>query len=261
MSITVFFKKAYYYFAYVYLYLLYFIRDYLRRGAGREPKKVLRFADEDEQYSTPLKSRFLETFCIDVPNTANENVAPLFYDMDSYKKYMMEENTELERLWKSRILLENTPRGNVIMYYDAFKLGFSYYCDQKSVSYEILNAVAMKYVTLFRCRHFFIDESVVPREHTSPFIKTHFEEKEYEKGMKKKRVVKGKPVNVKNVATNRFVYLGKINQYSWLQTPPKKRRVLASFKSPMLDSIQLDSNVQRESLSYSRFKSLILPKE
>jgi hypothetical protein len=117
----------------------------------------------------------------------------------------------------------------------------------------------MKYVTLFRCRHFFIDESVVPREHISPLINTHFEEEE-EKGMKKKRVVKGKPVNVKNVATNRFVYLGKINQYSWLQTPPKKRRVLASFKSPLLDSIQLDSNVQRETLTYRGFKALALPK-
>ena len=254
MSVTVFFKKAYFSIVQLYLFLIYFIRDYLRIGGG-EPRKIVRYADKDEQYSTPLKTRFLETFCIDVPNTANENIVPVFYDRDSYKKYMMEENTDLERLWKSRVLLENTPRGNVIMYYDAFKLGFSYYCDQKSVSYEILNAVAMKYVTLFRCRHFFIDESVVPREHTSPFVKTHFEEDDAKKG----RVVKGKPV--KNVATNRFVYRGKINHYSWLQTPPKKRRVLASFKSPLLESIQLDSNVQRESLSYSRFKSLILPKE
>jgi len=240
----------------LYMYLLYRIRTFLQKGVSTgEPKKIVRFADEEDRYAEKFKTRFLETFCIDVPNTTNDNIDPVFYDRDSYKKYMMEENTELERLWKSRILLENTPRGNVIMYYDAFKLGFSYYCDQKSVSYEILNAVAMKYVRVFRCRHFFIDESVVPREHISPFIKTHFEEED----AKKRRVVKGKPM--KNVATNRFVYLGKINHYSWLQTPPKRRRVLARFKSPLLESIHLDSKVQLETLSYRGFKSFILPKE
>ena len=87
---------------------------------------------------------------------------------------MTEGETPLEKIWRTRILFESTPRGNIFMFYDAYKLGFSFYCDQKTVSYDILNAAAMKYVTLFRCRHFFIDESVVAKEHTSPFIKTHF---------------------------------------------------------------------------------------
>jgi hypothetical protein len=63
---------------------------------------------------------------------------------------MTESNTELEKMWRTRILFENTPRGNVIMFYDPYKLGFSFYCDQKIISYDILNAIATKYVRMFR---------------------------------------------------------------------------------------------------------------
>ena len=51
-------------------------------------------------------------------------------------------------------------------------MGSSYYSDQNIVSYDILNAVAMKYVTIFRCRDFFIDETI--RKISSPFIKLYF---------------------------------------------------------------------------------------
>jgi hypothetical protein len=104
----------------------------------------------------------------------NENIDDIFYDKKAFASFMMEGETALEKTWKTRILFESTPRGNIIMFYDAYKLGFSFYCDQKTISYDILNAAAMKYVTLFRCRHFFIDESVVTKEHGSPFIKIHF---------------------------------------------------------------------------------------
>ena len=48
----------------------------------------------------------------------------------------------------------------VAMYYDAYKHAFSYYCDQRSVSYSVLNVVAMKYVRRFCCLDFFVDETV-----------------------------------------------------------------------------------------------------
>ena len=38
------------------------------------------------------------------------------------------------------------------------------------------------------------------------------------------------------------------------QMAPKKRKVLAKFTSPLLDNIKLDSNIQKERISYSDFK-------
>ena len=60
-----------------------------------------------------------------------------------------------------RVLIEATPRGNVIMFYNPYKLGFSYYSDSTGIPYPILNAVAMKYVTVFYCRNFFVDEHFI----------------------------------------------------------------------------------------------------
>jgi hypothetical protein len=62
------------------------------------------------------------------------------------------------------------------MYYDAYKMGFAYFCDQKVISYDVLNAVAMKYVKIYRCRDFFMDESIVPKENTSKLISVHYSE-------------------------------------------------------------------------------------
>ena len=46
----------------------------------------------------------------------------------------------------------------------------------------------------------------------------------------------------------------KMNNFKIIQMAPKKRKVLAKFTSPLLDNIQLDSNIQRERISYSDFK-------
>ena len=72
----------------------------------------------------------------------NANINAVFYNKKEYKQVIKEENNDLEKKWKSIILYKNTPRGNILMYYDAFKLGFVYTCDT-SVSYDILNALAM----------------------------------------------------------------------------------------------------------------------
>jgi len=225
------------YFFYFYLTVLHYFK--------REPVKIEGFLDEENRYTQPLKTRFLNTFQSDVQY--NENIIPLFYDKEKYKTYMMDPDTELEKVWKSRVLFENTPRGNIVLFYDAYKLGFSYYCDQKSVSYDILNAAAMKYVSLYRCRDFFMDENVVPKEHRSGLIKIHLEEERKEPVRPKARLT------LNDCVKNKFLYLGRISHYSWIQNVPKKRRVLARFKSPLLESIKSDST--QETISYRDYKS------
>jgi len=275
----------------MYCYVVYsFFRLGFRIGFFVQDKnKKESFLDLDTKYILPLKTNFLKTF-ENQTIEYNENIDPIFYDKKEFSSYVSEANNRLETSWRTKILFENTPRGNIIMFYDAYKLGFSFYSDQNVISYDILNAAAMKYVCIFRCRDFFIDESITPT--SSPFIKLHFTEepkKEFSKSEKsafvklqnyskenpnKKQTKKIVPSLLTNVFSfekqiekpkivetneqekmkNKFLYLGKMNNFKITQMAPKKRKVLARFTSPLLDNIKLDSNVQRERISYSDFK-------
>lgn len=117
-------------------------------------------------YIEKEKKKFLDTYSI---ADANNSIDPVLYNEEEYKKLVVSEDNNLETYWQSRILFENTPRGNIIMYYDAYKLGFAYYSDISGLPYSLLNAVAMKYVRIYKCRDFFIDTSITPE--TSPFVR------------------------------------------------------------------------------------------
>ena len=145
----------------------------------------------------------------------------------------------------------------------------------------------MKYVIHFRCRHFFLDEFIVPKKNVSPLIKTHFTEevkpkhiKDTQKTFAKLRDYTKENPNAKKTATfgsifpfqspppepaqekpaepekkkNTFVYLGKTNNFQILQALPKPKRVLAKFTSPLLEG--LDTSIKREALSYKSYRSL-----
>jgi hypothetical protein len=223
------------------------------------------YLQENFEYTYPLKTKFEATFN-KLEIDFNENIDKLFYDKSKFTKFMSESNTTLEKLWKTKIMFENTPRGNIIMFYDAYKLGFSFYCDQKVISYDILNAAAMKYVTLFRCRHFFMDELFVPNEHKSPLIDIHFPpEKKANSVIKKQNnnkvisrwinqitpkesVDKNEPKEPEKMK-NKFLYLGKMANYSLTQSMPKPRKVLAKFVSPQLEALG------GQKLSYKDYKN------
>jgi len=276
-------------FMYIYYYIIYsFFRIGFILGLYVSDKKES-FLDIDKKYILPLKTKFLKTFENQEINF-NENIASIFYDKKEFSICVSESNNQLETTWKTKILFENTPRGNIIMFYDAYKLGFSFYSDQNVISYDILNAAAMKYVSFFRCRDFFIDESITPI--SSPFIKLHFTDdtkknftkmdkssfvklQNYSKNNSNKKQIANiptsmlsnlfsfKPPTIKQEKQesnepekmkNKFLYLGKIHNFKMTQFTPKKRKVLTKFTSPLLDNIKLDSNVQRARISYSDFK-------
>jgi len=262
---------------YMYYYIVYsFFRICFILGFYVQEKKKESFLDMDHHYIQPLKTKFLKTF-ENQTILYNENIEAVFYDKKAFSNCLLDANNRLETVWKTRILFENTPRGNIIMFYDAYKLGFSFYSDQKVISYDILNAAAMKYVSIFRCRDFFIDDSITPT--SSPFIKMHFTDEPkketskseksafvklqnytkdhpnrhpFQKSMipleKSSTIASNEPEKMKN----KFVYLGKVNNFKMTQFAPKKRKVLASFSSPLLDNI--NCNMQRECLSYKDFK-------
>jgi hypothetical protein len=75
------------------------------------------------------------------------------------------------------------------MYYDMFKQAFAYASDNQAIPYSILNACAMKYVILFKCRDFFMDTEILPEGVISPFalLQEEKERKEKEKIEEKKK--------------------------------------------------------------------------
>ena len=173
----------------------------------------------------------------------SDNIDACFYTKTDYNKSVEFADNELEKIWSQRILIEYTPRGNIIMYYDAYRMGFIYFSDTKDISYEILNAVAMKYVVLYGCSDFFTDETVSKENFMdiSPLIKIHEQDKNKDKNENKsekkpnlntkdapfatlktytKSVVNKKPPVM--LHKNKFFYMGKIVNFSPYQNIYKK---------------------------------------
>lgn len=85
---------------------------------------------------------------------------PFLYDIKYNKKYNELKNTEIDYDKKKGlsncVLYENTPSGNIIIYYDAEKEGFVYYSDN-ALPYRYLESVAKRYVITFNCKNIYID--------------------------------------------------------------------------------------------------------
>ena len=87
----------------------------------------------------------------------NSNIDKVLYDFDKRKELFKESTNEPEKQWKSRVLQENTPRGNVIMHYNPYTHTFVYYSDEQIIPYNVLEQVAKRYVVVYRCKDFFVD--------------------------------------------------------------------------------------------------------
>lgn len=224
--------------------------------------------DQDTKYMNKYGTKFEEIIENRESNPYNSNVEQLFYDKKEFTEYMRNENNEIEKMWKTRILMENYSRGNIIMFYDAYKLGFSYYCDQNIVSYDILNAIAMKYVITYQCLPFFIDEMVLPEDYKVS-LKIHYVEDKKEKRTLdvNHTFAKLRNYNVSTSSTenknenkktedklrNKFIYLGNIRNFKICQTPIKKHS-LNHFSSSLLDGLAKDNKAQKECINYADFK-------
>ena len=183
--------------------MLYFSRKYVKQIMNQcrdyfYPKLVIKnVLTESEEYIEKRKKQFL-TYYDNNTNSNSENITNDVYNRDLFKKAIEKEDNELEKMWRRRMLFETTPRGNIYMYYDIFKLGFAYYSDVNSLPYSMLNAVAMKYCKIFKCNDFFVDQNVITdKNKESPLIKIlHMEEKKKKSGNGKqisKDVLKNAP--------------------------------------------------------------------
>ena len=251
-----------------------------------------------EIYTEKHQTLFLKSFNTDDTNNNikyNYNINNVFYSKKLYQEMLIDENNILEKQWRTRILFENTPRGNIIMYYDPYKLGFTYHCDQ-NVPYNILNAVAMKYVLKFSCRDFFVDEKIVPESSPSPILKLIEEEpkKKTDKQpdenkdsinidkdkLKKSPFAKFKSYNKNNgidvaskdISTKNIVNNNDKNKNEKQKESNRfinlgkisnfqllqttKKKIKNLFKSNLMNSLFENSSVQKEVMNYRDFKKL-----
>jgi len=218
----------------------------------------------EENYKKHNKAGFIKSFQEEErEKNYNENIDDVFYKREEYNKIVAEADNILEPKWKRRILYEFTPRGNIIMFYDAYKEGFAYYSDTQ-MTYEILNSAAIKYSILFRCRDFFIDEQSYPNGYVSPLIK--LKEDQDKKPASKKVALEGPFMKSKKTAQNttidpvakiysqnKFVYLGKTCNFSFLKKESVVKKVVETGYSSIF---QGEKNAQRGVFDYRKFKEL-----
>ena len=55
----------------------------------------------------------------------SRNIESVIYDKEKLNESLVYPDNQLEKAWMRRIMIENTPRGNVYMYYDIFLSLFS----------------------------------------------------------------------------------------------------------------------------------------
>jgi hypothetical protein len=190
--------------------------------------------------------------------TESTNIDPVFYDNTKYGE-ITRNNNHLETQWKSRLMYEPTPRGSLIMFYDVFRQGFAYYCDTNCVPYSVLNAAAMKYVSVFYCRDFFFDE-----DGKSPIYSIYYPEEKKEvrntgattnsaqfAKMRNYKLEKEQVVQ-KIAIKNKFIYLGKISNLAILQ---KKKIVRGGFATQYDEMFAKQGAAAKERISYKDFKA------
>ena len=240
----------------LFLSSVFYVLYHLKMITSRECPKIM------ETKSSPIpeadyskeKGLFNELF---LNERTNINITPDLYCCDSSLKNIPEDDwNTVETKWKSRILFHNTVQGNVIMYYDIYKLAFVYYSDMQ-ISYKWLNYCAMKYVRIFYCRDFFLDDSFFPANFENPFNqkKSKEDKEELQKKEDKKKTMEidfqsdvflkrrekpnkklkeeNKPLKTRHCAgkcVNNFRYMGKLVNFSFLKTPEKEVKITKNYQ-------------------------------
>jgi hypothetical protein len=238
----------YYIYYYLYTFFLYIKSLFIKSVLPSKPH-----IDQTQRYLLDKHAYFDRN-----KTSSHSQIEPFFYNKETYATIMNDHANPYEKQWKTRILFENTPRGNIIMLYDIYKMGFLYYSDQQSIPYNILNAVAMKYVITFHCLDFFMDET----HYTSPFLKLYEKNKTHINNIKKTIQITtsvrpstplSQPVET---IKNRFLYQGKIMNFSFLQKTPKIPAINISNKYNGLFDTTTAYN-----MSYKDFKTKVLLKD
>lgn len=138
----------------MYHYLIALIQFLIQLFKKYRQSPVLHVKQETQFEKT--SKRYAE-FYSKTTDDENSNIDAVLYEFDKRRELFEDPANFHEKQWKSRILHENTPRGNVMMYYNPYSLSFVYHSDEQIIPYNILEQVAKKYVVIYRCKDFYID--------------------------------------------------------------------------------------------------------
>lgn len=166
------------------------------------------------------------------------------YENKYYDKFEELDCIELEEDYvkslKSNIIIEKTPKGNVLMYYDFEKESFIYYCDTKDISYLYLETIARKYAIQFNCKKIVVDIKKELEEAKKKKPKEEIKKKENKnelfasfKDYNRKGSGGSKTMNKKFIIrqnANRYSYRGKLNEYKYLQSDAYKKEKKEDFE-------------------------------
>ena len=115
---------------------------------NKEQEEEEDFDLQEYQEETNNKIQQLEKELEVLKKTINND--EIFYE--KAEKSVIEQR--LEKL-KNSFVMEKTPLGNVVMYYNAKRESFEYYSDS-TIPYRFLEVVARKYVITFHCRPLYV---------------------------------------------------------------------------------------------------------
>jgi len=233
---------------YAFFYRLYIsIIFYTKYALGQiKPVKKVEPLDYNKKYQ-----KYIKHYNESPTDEANSSIDADLYDFDKRKVIFDDDKNEIERIWKSKLMLESTERGNVLMFYNPYKLTFEYYSDAQIIPYKILEYIAKKYVSMNRCRDFYIDMvekpdnkmlDVLRREDDALKSKTMkvnditklvnkdlqnkdnvFESlKEHRVSVDKKTQANKNNEEKPVLYSNKYVRLGKVGDFNIIQKQPKK---------------------------------------
>lgn len=127
---------------------------------------------------------------------------------------------------KNSILIESTPLGNVVMFYDCSRETFTYYSDS-TIPYRYLEVVARRYVVTNKCKKLYIDMEKELKEAQEKIEKKQKEEEELKRQMEEK--------NEKETTT-----------------APRKKNVFAKLKNYNKDNSLKTSGMPSDNKSVSK---------
>ena len=145
-------------------------------------------------------------------------------------------DTELNEL-KNKIVRENTPDGEIIMYYNDNTNSYFYYTDIRNVSYKILDAVARCYAVTYNVKQICVnykevweksktealqqqekDNEEKPEEKEETKVKSVFANfKDYNRKTHSHASIKRRRYRITTDESNTFKYCGKIDDYKTLE--------------------------------------------
>lgn len=225
-----------------------------------------------EMYVEKESKKFMELFKNE--KDMNSSIVKEIYDSKLFKELLSDSDNLEEKKWKTRIMYENVYREDdknvgIMMYYDLYKQGFVYYSNDSIISYRVLNAAAMKYVRMYNCIDFFMDEKIVEDCGKKLELKKVFyeeekkkkdnEKKEEEKDnrdvfaklknyKKEEKTKDEKNEKEKEYIRNKFICSGKMYDFNILKKENKVSNIETSY----------DGMFKNDKLSYKDYKNLKL---